>query len=111
MQSAHRPATTRSEGRGVGDRFRDRLRISSLVLDEYGSRHHGTAAAGTREPGEYREHMQKEDDQIAHESILARSQSAQQMLTDFGIRHAQGRMRRAHTSATTRSGRRILGKL
>jgi hypothetical protein len=35
--------------------------------------------------------MQKEDDQIAHESILARSQSAQQMLTDFGIRHAQAK--------------------
>jgi putative transposase len=33
--------------------------------------------------------MQKEDSQIAHESILARSRSAQQMLIDFGIRHRQ----------------------
>jgi len=33
--------------------------------------------------------MQKEDGQIAHRSILARSRFAQQMLTDFGIRHAQ----------------------
>jgi hypothetical protein len=30
-KSAHRPATTRSEGR-LGDRFRERLRISSLCL-------------------------------------------------------------------------------
>jgi hypothetical protein len=33
--------------------------------------------------------MQKEDGQIAHGSILARSRSAQQMLTDFGIRQSQ----------------------
>src|SRR5882672_617064 len=29
---AHRPATTRSEGRRLGDRFRERLRISSWCL-------------------------------------------------------------------------------
>jgi hypothetical protein len=32
--------------------------------------------------------MQKEDGQIAHRSILARSRSDQQILADFGIRHA-----------------------
>ena len=32
MKSAHRPATTRSEGRRLGDRFRERLRISSCCL-------------------------------------------------------------------------------
>src|SRR5713101_6731080 len=32
MRSAHRPATTRSEARRLGDRFRERLRISSWCL-------------------------------------------------------------------------------
>jgi hypothetical protein len=32
--------------------------------------------------------MQKEEGQIAHSSILARSRSTQQMLARFGIRHA-----------------------
>src|ERR1700682_4236633 len=32
MKTAHRPATTRSEGRRLGDRFRERLRISSWCL-------------------------------------------------------------------------------
>jgi hypothetical protein len=32
MNTAHRPATTRSEGRRLGDRFRERLRISSWCL-------------------------------------------------------------------------------
>ncbi len=32
MKSAHRPATTRSQGRRLGDRFRERLRISSWCL-------------------------------------------------------------------------------
>src|SRR5436309_3136101 len=32
MKSAHRPATTRSEARSLGDRFRERLRISSWCL-------------------------------------------------------------------------------
>jgi len=36
--------------------------------------------------------MQKEDGQIAHGSILARSRSAQQLLTDFGIRHVHERL-------------------
>src|SRR3989442_7142134 len=32
MKRVHRPATTRSEGRRLGDRFRERLRISSWCL-------------------------------------------------------------------------------
>ena len=32
IKSVHRPATTRSEGRRLGDRFRERLRISSWCL-------------------------------------------------------------------------------
>ena len=44
-----------------------------LVLDEHGFRDHGTRAAGTDEPGDCRQQMQKKDGQIAHRRILARS--------------------------------------
>jgi len=36
-----------------------------LALDEHGFGHHGTRAAGTREPGDGRQQMQKKDGQIA----------------------------------------------
>jgi hypothetical protein len=50
-----------------------------LLLDEHGFGHHGPGAAGTGEPGDRRQQMQKKDGQIA-----ARAE----MLTDFGIRQA-----------------------
>jgi hypothetical protein len=58
------------------------------VLDEDGFGNHSTGAAGTGEPGDCRQQMQKQDGQIAHRTILARSRHAQEMLTHFGIRHA-----------------------
>jgi hypothetical protein len=35
------------------------------VLDEHGFGHHGTCAAGTDEPGDRHQQMQKEDGKIA----------------------------------------------
>ena len=58
------------------------------MLDEHGFGHHGTRAAGTGEPGDRRQQMQKKDGQIAHRAILARSRHAHEMLTNLGIRHA-----------------------
>ena len=72
IKSAHNPTTTRSEGRRWGESFSGPIEDEQLVLDEYGFRHHGTGAAGTREPRDCRQQTQKEDGQIAHRSILAR---------------------------------------
>jgi hypothetical protein len=46
-----------------------------LVLDEHGFGRHGTRAAGTDEPGDRRQQMQKEDGEFAHRTILARSRA------------------------------------
>ena len=73
------------------------------MLDEYGFRHHGTGAAGTRELDDCRYQMQKEDGQIALGSIRARSRSAQPMLTDFGIRHAQAMQPAFHAAGIART--------
>jgi hypothetical protein len=48
-----------------------------LVLDEDGFGDHGPGAAGTGEPGDRRQQMQKKDGQIAHRTIVARSRHAQ----------------------------------
>ena len=45
------------------------------MLDEHGFGDHGTRAAGTGESGDCRQQMQKEDGQIAHGTILARSRN------------------------------------
>ena len=58
------------------------------MLDEHRFGHHGTGAAGTGEPGDCRQQMQEQDGQIAHRIILARSRHTQELLTNFGIRHA-----------------------
>ena len=47
------------------------------MLDEDGFGHHGPGAAGTGEPGDRRQQMQKKDGQIAHRTIVARSRHAQ----------------------------------
>ena len=41
-------------GTEVGRPFPRPIEDQQLVLDEYGFRHHGTGAAGTREPGDCR---------------------------------------------------------
>ena len=50
------------------------------MLNKDGFRHHGTRAAGTGQPGNRRQQMQKKDGQIAHREILARSRHAREML-------------------------------
>jgi hypothetical protein len=48
-----------------------------LVLDENGLGHHGSGAAGSGEPGDRRQQMEKQDGQIAHgphRNKLAKSQ-------------------------------------
>ena len=47
------------------------------MLDEDGFGHHGPGAAGTGEPGDRRQQMQKKDGHIAHRTIVARSRHAQ----------------------------------
>jgi hypothetical protein len=41
-----------------------------LLLDEQGLCHHGLRAAGTGEPGDRRQEVEKQDDQLAHGTIL-----------------------------------------
>jgi CPA2 family monovalent cation:H+ antiporter-2 len=55
--------------------------------------------------------MQKQDGQIAHSTILARSPHAQEMLTHFGIRHAQDATRpeTLEAAGVARAGSLILG--
>jgi hypothetical protein len=60
-----------------------------LVLDEHGFGDHGTRAAGTGEPRDCRQQMQKKDSQTAHATILARERETQEMLANLAIRHAQ----------------------
>jgi hypothetical protein len=76
MKTEHRPATTRSEGRRLGDRFGERLRINSWCLTSTDSA--TTGAAGTGEPGVGRYQMQKQDGQIAHRTILSTTQHGQE---------------------------------
>ena len=59
------------------------------MLDEQGFLYHGTGAAGTGEPGDCRQHMQKKDGQLAHRTMLSRSRHGRRMLRNFGIRHRQ----------------------
>jgi hypothetical protein len=75
MRSAHTPATMRSETRRLGERFRDRLRISSWCLTSTDSATTERAPPGTDEPGDCRQQMQKKDGQITHRTILARSRA------------------------------------
>jgi hypothetical protein len=76
-------------GTETGGPFSGPIEDQQLVLHKNGFRHHGTRAAGTGQPGNRRQQMQKKDGPIAHRAILARSRHAREMLTKLGIRHAQ----------------------
>jgi hypothetical protein len=52
------------------------------VLDEHRFGYDGMSAARTGDPGDCRNQMQKEDGEIAHGAILARSRHAQEMPTN-----------------------------
>jgi hypothetical protein len=59
-----------------------------LVLDEHRFGHHSTGAAGTGEPGDGCQQVQKKNGQIAHRTILPTSWT-ETFLKNLGIRHAQ----------------------
>jgi hypothetical protein len=73
MRSAHKPATMRSEERRLGHRLRETLEDEQLLFDEHGFGHDRAGAAGTSEPGERGQEMEKQNGQVAHgESYQAR---------------------------------------
>ena len=82
IKSAHRPTTTRSEGRRFGDRFRDRLRISSWCLTSTDS-----ATTERAPPGPARRVTAasrcRKDGQIAHRTMLPSSRHWRRMLRNF----------------------------
>ena len=61
----HKLATARSDGRRLGDRFRERLRISTCCLTSTDSAT-TERAAWTDESGHCRQQTEKQDGQIAH---------------------------------------------
>jgi hypothetical protein len=71
MRSAHTPATAIGATQ-IGGPFSGTIEDQQLLLHEQGFGDHGTRAAGTRQAGNCRQQMQKQDDQIAR-TILARS--------------------------------------
>jgi hypothetical protein len=46
-----------------------------LLFDEDGLGNHGTRAAGTGQPGDRRQQMQKKNGEIAHRTIVSTSRS------------------------------------
>ena len=78
----------RSEKRRSGERFRDRLRISSWCLTSTDSADYGTRAARAGQAGDCHQQMQNKDSQIAHGAILTRSRNSENA-RDSAIRHPQ----------------------
>ena len=76
-------------GTEIGRAFSTTIEDEQLVLDERGFGHRRAGAAGTGDSGNGHQQMQKQDGQIAHRRILARSRHGQRMITNLGIRHAQ----------------------
>ena len=60
-------------GTEIGRSFSRTIEDQQLVLDEHRFGHHRAGAAGTGEPGNGRQQMQKQDGQIAHRRMLSRS--------------------------------------
>ena len=87
MKSAHRPATTRSEGRRLGDRFRERLRIGHRGGAPHRFGHHETGAPGPGGRGAAVGRWRKTAATRAPHNPTS-SRHGQRMLTNFGIRHA-----------------------
>ena len=53
------------------------------MLDEHRLGHYGTGAAGTGEPGDGCQQMQKKDSQIAHRTMLPSPRHRRRMLGNF----------------------------
>ena len=64
----------------VGGTSPGAIENQQLLLDEHGFGHHGTRAAGTGEPGDGRQQMEKQDGQVAHGTISNNLARAQEML-------------------------------
>jgi hypothetical protein len=54
----------------VGRTFRGPIENQQLLLDEQRLGYHGTRAAGTGEPSDCCQEVEKQDDQLAHSTIL-----------------------------------------
>jgi hypothetical protein len=76
MRSAHMHGDNAIKGAEIRRPLSGTIEDQQLVLDEHGFGHHGTRAAGTDEPGDCRQQMQKKHGEIAHRTILARSRHA-----------------------------------
>jgi hypothetical protein len=53
------------------------IQDQDLVLEEYGFGNHGPRVAGTSQPGDRRQQMQKQDGEITHRTIGSRSRLRQ----------------------------------
>src|SRR5712692_3565635 len=54
----------------VGGTSPGAIENEQLLLDEYGLGHHGTRPARTGEPGDGRQEVKNQDDQVAHSTIV-----------------------------------------
>src|SRR4051794_33031466 len=87
MKSAHRPATTRSAGGRLGDRFRDRLRINNCCLTSTDS---ATTARAPPGPARRATVVSKWRNRTATSRTGASYQDGDTApnAREFGIRHA-----------------------
>jgi hypothetical protein len=67
----------------VGGTSPGAIENQQLVLDEHRFGDHGTGAAGTGEPGDCRQEMQKQHGQIAHRTMLPSSRHGRRMLRNL----------------------------
>ena len=89
IKTAHRPATTRSEERKLGDRFSRTVEEQQLVLDEHRFGDYRAGTVGTSESGNGRQQMQKtgRPDRAPPDAI--KIPHGKECSRIFGIRHAQ----------------------
>jgi hypothetical protein len=71
----------------VGGTSAGAIENQQLVFDQDGLGHHRTRAARTREPGDGRQRMEKQDDQVAHATIVTSSRNPRNA-KELGIRQA-----------------------
>ena len=66
MSSVHTAAITRLSEAEVGGTSPGAIENQQLLLDEYGLGHHGTRPARTGEPGDSRQKVENQGNQVAH---------------------------------------------
>ena len=72
----------------VGGTSPGAIENQQLLLDEYGLGRHGTRLARTGEPGDSRQKMENQGNQVAHGTIVT-SERNPGNAKELGIRHAQ----------------------